>query len=99
MVKSRVAPCVFTCISDDGKLLNIEIDLPGVEKEDIQFKMTEMGFSVRAHNREDDIEYMGTYTLCCPVVPDKATAAYDNGMLLATVPYEEAHEEVDVDIK
>ena len=92
----RQTPCVYTCDGDKGEFINIEIDLPGVNKEDIVFKVTENSFSVKG--QAEDVEYAGTFTICCPVVPEKAVAKHTNNMLIVTIPYRELHKEFDLKI-
>jgi HSP20 family molecular chaperone IbpA len=91
-------PCVFACPDESGEYLNIEIDLPGVKKENIDFKMSESTFSIKATN--DDVKYSGTFSTCCPVAPDKANANFTKEMLVVTVPFQEPHSRaVDVNIE
>jgi HSP20 family molecular chaperone IbpA len=60
--------CVY---SDEAeKNLKIEVELPGVKKENIKLKMEEDGVYLIA--KTNKIEYMGSYALCCPVLPRKA---------------------------
>lgn len=71
--------------SDDvNQNLNIEIDLRGVEKENVVFEMHENSFFVRA--KKKDVEYVGTYPTLCPVDADKAVMKYHKGMLHVKVP-------------
>ncbi|MDD2439070.1 MAG: Hsp20/alpha crystallin family protein [Methanosarcinaceae archaeon] len=95
MVMVKVSPDVFSCSSGDK--LELEVDLPGVKKEDIEFKMLEDGFFINA-KKGDELEYGGTYAFCCPVIPEKALAKYFNGKLVVTVPYKEALKAVDIKI-
>lgn len=93
----RQTPCVYACDGENGENINIEIDLPGVKKEDIILKITENSFSVKGI--AEDVEYAGIYTTCCPVIPEKAVAKYSNDMLIVTIPYKELHEEVELKIE
>lgn len=63
----------------------VEIELPGVKKEDINLRMTDDGFSVQAPTR-GALEYVGAWTWCCPVETSKAKAKYDNGLLRIEAP-------------
>lgn len=76
-----------TCAYPDDKYENLEIEvvLPGVEKEDISFKLTDVSFYVRA--KKEGVTYLDSYSICCPVNPEKAVAKYSNGVLKVTVPY------------
>jgi HSP20 family protein len=94
----RLSPSI--CVYPDDKFENvtIEVVLPGVEKKDVSFKISDSGFYVRA--RKEGVEYADSYAFCCPVEPEKAVANYSNGILKATVPYKQLVEKlVDVKIK
>ncbi len=77
--------CMFN--DEDCETLNIQIDLPGVKKEDIDFTFLEEGFYIIA--KSDDVTFKGAYALPGPIDPDKAIAAYSNGMLVVNVPYQQ----------
>jgi HSP20 family molecular chaperone IbpA len=65
--------------------LNIQIELPGVDKKDIDLNFYEGGFYVVA--RKEGTKYMGSYALVLPVQPEKAIAKYANGLLAVNIPY------------
>ena len=93
MAALRVAPYVCVYSDENEENLHIEIELPGVEKKDITFKMQETGFSIDAVR--GDVRYVGTYAISCPVDPDRAKAIFKNGLLTVDAPYiEVAAEEV-----
>ncbi|MCO5382776.1 MAG: Hsp20 family protein [Methanosarcina sp.] len=94
----KMTPDVFSCSDDQGNL-EIEINLLGVKKENIELKMVEDGFFIRAKREETGVEYAGTYAFCCGVVPEKAVAKYCDGKLYVTVPYRENTETVDIKIQ
>jgi HSP20 family protein len=98
MAMVKVSPDVISCSDDQGNL-EIEINLPGVKKENIELKMVEEGFFIRAKREETGVEYVGTYAFCCGVIPEKATAKYCDGKLYVIVPYRESTETVDVKIQ
>jgi HSP20 family protein len=62
----------------------VEIELPGVKKEDIKLTMTDQTFSLSAP--KEDIEYVGAWSWCCPVDSSEAKATYDNGLLKIEAP-------------
>ena len=74
------------CIFSDENLenLNIQIELPGVEKKDIELQMFEDGFYIVA--KKEGTKYMGSYALISTVQPEKAIAGYLNGLLTVNVP-------------
>ena len=92
----RLSPVISVYPDDEYKNLQIEVVLPGVEKKDITFKITENGFYVKA--TKEGVEYADSYSVCCPVSPEKAVANYSNGVLKVTVPYQQPFEKA-VDVK
>jgi len=92
----KVSPSICAYPDDKYENLEIEVILPGVEKKDISFKITEDGFYVKAI--KEGVEYADSYAVCCPVVPEKAVAKYSNGVLKVTVPYQQPFENA-VDVK
>jgi len=93
-----ITPDVCSYYDEESAKLKIEVELPGVKKENITFRLREDGFYIRA--QKDDYEYIGTFSVCCPVIPRDAKATYANGLLTVLVPYKEAFENaVDVEIK
>ena len=92
----RLSPA--TCIYPDDKYENVivEVVLPGVEKKDISFKVSDNGFYIRA--TKEGVEYVDSYAFYCPVEPEKAVANYSNGILKVTVPYKGIPEKL-MDVK
>jgi len=91
MVEKIVTPdmCVFG--DEDMETLNIQIELPGVDKKDIDLSFYNDGFYIVA--KSEDTKYMGSYALVCPVQPSKAIASYSNGLLTVNVPYRKPFDE------
>ncbi|BBL66874.1 Hsp20/alpha crystallin family protein [Methanoculleus chikugoensis] len=85
MAALRVAPYVCAYSDENEENLHIEIELPGVDKKDITFKMQETSFSIDA--ARGDVRYVGTYAIGCPVDTGKAKATFRNGLLAVDVPY------------
>ncbi|KAF5041257.1 hypothetical protein DSECCO2_524850 [anaerobic digester metagenome] len=85
MAALRVAPYVCAYSDENEENLHIEIELPGVEKKDITFKMQETSFSIDASR--GDVRYVGTYAIGCPVDTDRAKATFRNGLLTVDAPY------------
>jgi HSP20 family molecular chaperone IbpA len=86
----RLPPVISAYPDDKFENLLIEVVLPGVEKKDITFKITEDGFYVKAI--KEGVEYADSYAICCPVNPEKAAANYSNGILKVKVPYKQPFE-------
>lgn len=94
----KMSPDIISCSDDEGNLY-IEVDMVGVKKENIELKMVEDGFFVRAKREETGVEYVGTYAFCWGVIPEKAVARYVDGKLYVKVPYRETTETVNVEIQ
>ena len=94
--KISVSPDVCSYFDSDDSNIIIEISLPGVKKEDIGLKFLEDSLFLSAPR--DDIKYVATLSLCCPVVPAKAVAKYENGLLKITAPFKDAMDDA-VEIK
>ncbi len=93
----KISPNVCAYPSDDEhNEMHIEIELPGVKKEDIKFKLHEDSFYI--HATKGDIEYLGSYAVCCPVKANEAKATYKEGLLIVDVPYKEPFEDA-VEVK
>lgn len=58
MAMVKMSPDVISCSDDQGNL-EVEINLPGVKKENIELKMVEDGFFIRAKREETGVEYAG----------------------------------------
>lgn len=85
MAERVITPNVCMFNDENWETLNIQIDLPGVDKKDIQFNFLEDGFYIIA--KSDEGTYKGAFALPAPVEYDKAIAEYDNGLLTVNVPY------------
>jgi len=85
MAERVIAPDVCMFNDENCETLNIQIDLPGVNKDEINFRFLEDGFFVIA--RSEDVTFKGAFALPGPVDVDKAIAEYSNGLLTVNVPY------------
>ena len=78
---------MFACLDDEGENYLIEIELPGVEKEDIELTMEDDLVSVKA---DRDVQVLlGHMHLPLKVRPTKAEAVFKQGLLSVTVPVQE----------
>ena len=94
-VENFVVPAM--CAYHDDKAYSIEVQLPGVEKKDIQFEMTEGSFCLKAPRGK--LLYFGCWTLAHNVNPKKAKATYKEGLLTVTVPLAKRYKGVKVTVE
>jgi HSP20 family molecular chaperone IbpA len=85
MAENIISPDISVFGDDNLETLNIQIVLPGVDKDDIDLRFYEDGFYITAN--KEDLKYMGSYSLLFPIQPEKAIAEYSNGLLTINVPY------------
>lgn len=96
--RTILTPQMCSWIDEEGTGYEMEVYLPGVEKDTIKLRMTEDTVFVAGDT--DRIRYVGYFTLCCPVEHEKATSSYKNGLLRIHVPYKEIEmSSVDVAIE
>lgn len=92
----RLSPVISVYPDDKYENLLIEVILPGIEKKDISFKIDANSFYVAAS--KEGVTYLDSYSIACPVDPEKAVAKYSNGVLKVTLPYQQPLEKL-VDVK
>jgi HSP20 family protein len=85
MTEIVISPNICTFSDENLETLNIQIELPGVDKENIDLNFYEDGFYIVAS--KEGTKYMGSYALVWPVQPEKAIARYANGLLAVNIPY------------
>lgn len=73
--------------SEDSTGFDIEVYLPGVDKDTIKLKMDSEYIYITGET--DTVKYSGFYSLCCPVEPEKVKTSYKEGLLKIKVPYKE----------
>jgi HSP20 family protein len=73
------------CLDHDTEMYHIQIDLPGVKKEEIELLASEQTLCVEGPR--EDVILFGCFTLAHPVNPDKAKASYGNGLLSVEIPF------------
>ena len=89
-------PQIYAVENDKGTGFDIEIYLPGVDKDTIKLKMDNEYINVSGET--DTVKYSGFYSLCCPVEPKQAKTTYKEGLLKIHVPYREV-EMKTIDVK
>lgn len=94
----KVSPEICAYVDEDHTHLTIEAAIPGVKKEQIDIKMHDDSFSLRAP--ADRVEYVAAMAFCCPVKPQAARAKYENGLLKLEVPFKDHMEDaISVEIE
>jgi HSP20 family protein len=68
----------------DLKNYYIQVEMPGVKKEDLELSVSDQSFCVRGVR--EDIELLGCYVLAHPVDAEKVKAKFENGLLNVMIP-------------
>lgn len=86
MIMKQIKPALTPCVCFDHDLENyyIQVELPGVKKDNIELSVSEQSFCVRGSR--EDIDLIACYYLAHWVNEDKAKAKYKNGLLDVTIP-------------
>lgn len=86
--------CTFTDDKEEG--YNIDIYLPGVERNTINLKMGDDLLYIDGESER--LRYKGSFGLCCKVIPEDTVATYREGLLRIHVPFKEEIPTVDIRI-
>jgi HSP20 family protein len=81
----------------DKKFYYVEVELPGVKKEDIELSVSGQSFCVRAPR--EDIEFLGCYVLAHLSDTDNTKAKFENGMLSMEIPLKKLQKEKKVKVE
>ena len=73
-----------TYMDHDQKNYYIQVELPGVKKEDVDLSVSDQSFCVRGVR--ENIELLGCYMLAHPADSEKARAKFENGLLNIQIP-------------
>ncbi len=84
--RTRVTPCACVSHDDQNGRLQIELELPGVDKKDITLEMRKDSFCVSAPRGED-------------IAPDKSEAKYESGLLRIYAPMRDWEHKVNVTVQ
>ena len=82
--KRMINPTWCDCPHEEGKSVCLQVELPGVQKDDVDVQIRTDSVSVKAER--GDIEYIGNWGFCCPIAEGKAKAKFDNGLLTISAP-------------
>jgi HSP20 family protein len=93
--KPTVTPNAF--MDHDKKFYYIEVELPGVKKEDIELSVSDQSFCVRAPR--EDVEFLGCYMLAHLSNTDATRAKFENGLLSMEIPLKKEQKEKKVTIE
>ncbi len=85
--KTRILPEHIAYTDDDHTKFSVDVELPGVSKDQIQFKILDDSFYLSATT--GDKNYVLYHATCHPVIPSEAHAKYENGLLSVDVPFQE----------
>lgn len=73
-----------TYMDHDLKNYYIQVELPGVKKEDAELEVSDQSFCVRGER--GDVELLGCYILTHAVYAEKVKAKFENGLLSIEIP-------------
>lgn len=93
--KIPISPAAFIYHTEDEYIM--EIELPGVNKDDIEVKITENTFCVKAPRR--NMEYTGCWVLAHEFNADESNASFKNGLLTVRVPLTETKKGKEVPVE
>ena len=89
--RKKIAADICSFIDDENGILNLEINVPGVDKEKIRLRMLDEGFNLVAPR--ESFDYVTTGNFCCPVKAADASAHFENGLLRISVPFKDPMDE------
>jgi len=96
--KTRLTPCACFYHDDVQGRLNIELEMPGVDKSNIKLDLRKNSFCVAAP-RGADAEYSSCFTLSHEIEPEKAEAKYESGLLKIFAPMKDWEHTVSVQVQ
>ena len=82
--KAKPALAPTTYIDHDAKNYYIQVEMPGVKKEDVELSISDQSYCVRG--AREDIEFLGCYVLAHSVDTEKVRAKFENGLLNIEIP-------------
>ena len=94
--KALISPKVWPHHDESDKNIVVEVELPGVAKDDVKLEITDEGFCVTGERPE--FIYHACYRFLHEVAFGSVVAKYDNGLLVITVPFQRPSHPVQVAI-
>ena len=85
------------CADHDDEKYHIEVELPGVKKEDITLEVGDASFCIKGSKK--DLMYNACYTLAHSIDTSKVEATFDNGLLTILAPFQHPLSGVKIEIK
>jgi HSP20 family molecular chaperone IbpA len=95
--KPIVSPDVSVSHGAKDEGLVVEVELPGINKKDIDLTVSTNSFCVSAER--EDVKYEGCFQFAHEVNKDLAKAKFENGLLKLSVPFKEPLRGTKVEIE
>jgi HSP20 family protein len=80
--KPSMAPTMY--LDHDNKYYYIQVELPGVKKEDVTLEVSDSSFCVTGSRL--DVDFLGCYMLLHTVSADGTKAKFEDGLLNIEIP-------------
>jgi HSP20 family molecular chaperone IbpA len=77
----RIYPEIYRHVNYPNDMVQIEVILLGVKKEDIVVKALPTWLHLSAMRTSDNVEYSANVSFGVEVIPEETTAEYKNGLL------------------
>lgn len=87
-LESDATRSIPVSVNEDKDNLQISAELPGVNRADVNIELLDDSLSLTATRKqgEQTVSFERSFSLPYAVQADKVTAAYENGILLLTLP-------------
>lgn len=95
MVEVEIFPDVS--VDHDEEKYHIEIELPGVKKEDINLEVGDASFCIKA--AKGDVGYNACYTLAHSIDTGNTKANFENGLLTILAPFQHPLRGIKINIE
>jgi len=93
--KPSMPPTAY--VDHDDKFYYIQVELPGVHREDVELTVSDQSFCVRGTREES--EFFGCFALAHPANTQEAVAVYDSGLLSIEIPLKAPGKEKKIQIE